>query len=308
HKLLLLKNERIEEQNEYLKEYQEELIAQNAELYAQQEEIEAQSDLIMAQHDRINYQNTEIHQGLSYARRIQKSIMPKETKLLEFFPKSFLLFEPKDILSGDFFWTSALASKRIVAVADCTGHGVPGAMLSMLGMASLNEIVLNSLNTEPGFILEKLRRRVIRSLQYAQEQSVTHDGMDIALCVFDTSNNTVQYAGAYNSLIHVCNGIFMEYFADRMPIGTHNGKLPPFTTQTIQYHSGDVFYLFSDGYADQFGGPDSKKFKKTAFKNYLFEIHQHPMQDQKELLGHTFHTWRGDREQIDDVTVVGIRI
>jgi serine phosphatase RsbU (regulator of sigma subunit) len=222
------------------------------------------------------------------------------------------LFKPRDIVSGDFFWIKHVNQYVILAAADCTGHGVPGAFMSLLGISFLNEIVQRREITQANQVLNELRKQIRNSLRQHGQAEESKDGIDMALCVIDEKRNTLQFAGANNPLylIRDMNGApeLTEYKADKMPLGYYPGKFNTFTNNDIQLEYGDVLYLFSDGFIDQKGGRGNKKFMSRKFKNLLIDIHQEPMQDQKNILDKTITDWMGDRPQIDDILVIGVRV
>jgi len=222
------------------------------------------------------------------------------------------LFRPRDIVSGDFYWVSAKTEKTMVAVADCTGHGVPGAFMSILGITFLNEIAQND-NLHADTILNQLREQVIKSLKQTGKDLENKDGMDMALCIIDWENARIEYAGANIPLVLLRSTSsspdeLIEVSPDRMPIGIYEHTTKPFTRHTIPVLSGDCIYLFSDGFCDQFGGSDLKKFKKKNLKKMLTEIHTLSMTEQKKRLKQILDKWRGDLPQVDDILMLGIKI
>jgi serine phosphatase RsbU (regulator of sigma subunit) len=259
-------------------------------------------------YDIIEEKNRDITGSINYASRIQRAILPDINEIPELAGNSFILYLPKDIVSGDFFWFSQLSGKLIVVAGDCTGHGVPGALMSMLGISFLEEIVNNREVSDSALILNELRKEVQRALRQKGEREEAKDGMDIALCVIDTEKNTIQYSGAFNNLYLIRNKELLEFQADRMPIGIFDLSGKEFTSQTIKFKRGDIIYMFSDGYADQFGGPNNKKFKYTVFKELLLAIHQLPLNEQKARLEEEFFKWRGGNPQTDDVVVFGVKL
>jgi serine phosphatase RsbU (regulator of sigma subunit) len=263
---------------------------------------------LKAAYDEISRKNKEITDSINYASRIQGALLPQNENLSKAFPDHFVLFLPRDVVSGDFYWAADIGKKMVFAAADCTGHGVPGALMSMLGISFLNELVVERRQTHPGEILDSLRREVIKALKQTGREDEQKDGMDIALCTYDTGSGMLQFAGAYNPLYLVREGSLEEYKADRMPISYYHGMTDPFRTNTIQLQKGDALYLFSDGYADQFGGPDRKKFKYKSLKELIEQLHDQPMEQQKAILQERFFSWKGEVEQIDDVVMIGIRI
>jgi serine phosphatase RsbU (regulator of sigma subunit) len=217
------------------------------------------------------------------------------------------MFRPKDIVSGDFYWGQERGELLCFAAADCSGHGVPGAFMSMLGIAYLNDIVNSREFNNAADILNMLREEVIQALKQKGLEGETQDGMDISLCVYDRKNRLIHYAGANNPLYIIKENQFSKIDADKMPIGIHRFLDKPFKNNTFKVAKGDGVYLFSDGYADQFGGDDGKKFKYKAFREMLFSNFLLPMEEQKSITETTFDLWRGDNEQVDDVLVIGLR-
>lgn len=258
-------------------------------------------------YDIIEEKNRDITASINYASRIQRALLPDPGEVKGLSTNSFILFLPKDIVSGDFYWFSELAGKLILAAGDCTGHGVPGALMSMLGISFLEEIVNNREISDSDKILNELRKEVQRALHQKGAREEAKDGMDISLCVIDRKKNTIHFSGAYNSLYLIRKGELQEFSADRMPIGIFDLSDRSFSKQTIKIIKGDTIYMFSDGYADQFGGPNGKKFKYSQLKELLVSGHKLPLKKQKEKLESEFLKWKGDNPQTDDVLVIGIR-
>jgi len=278
----------------------------NEEIQTQRDEIEAQRDTATQQRDQIAKQNRIITESIEYASRIQSAVLPQEQTIQQFFPDYFIYYQPKNIVSGDFYWISQIDGKVIIAAADCTGHGVPGAFMSMLGVAFLNEIVNQSKIVRPDQILNQLRSKVIDALHQSAKKRGARDGMDISLSMIDKKTNQMHFSGAYNPLYLIRDNSIQEIKADRMPIGVHSVyQDTPFSVDTIQLQEGDRLYLFSDGYFDQFGGEKGNKFSKKAFKNVLLEIHEEAMNSQKKILDQKLTAWKGSRPQIDDIMVMG---
>jgi serine phosphatase RsbU (regulator of sigma subunit) len=258
-------------------------------------------------YDEIKLINQEITASINYASRIQAALLPQKEVLNKTLPDHFILFLPRDIVSGDFYWASQTDQKIIFCAADCTGHGVPGAFMSMLGITFLDEIV-NQRNVQAvNEILNNLRKEVIKALKQTGKEQEQKDGMDIALCKYDKESGKLEFAGAYNPIYFIRNEELEEFKADRMPIGYLEDIPQSFQSQTIQIKKGDTVYLFSDGYADQFGGPDGKKYKYGTLKEFLLKIHKQPMSEQKTLLEKNFRSWKGNRDQIDDIILMGVR-
>jgi serine phosphatase RsbU (regulator of sigma subunit) len=277
----------------------------NRTISLQKDEIEEQRDLAAAQRDMISYQKKHITDSIMYALRIQTALIPP----LELFSdklEHFVLYKPLAIVSGDFYWVSSHGNLQVIISADCTGHGVPGAFMSMLGVTMLNEIVNGKRILMPDQIIENLRKGIIKSLNQVAEEDSIKDGMDIAVCVIDFDKNILWYAGANNPLYLVRGGELTHYRADKMPVAIHY-KMAPFTLQKIELQKGDAFYIFSDGYSDQFGGPKQKKFMSMQLKETLVAMAGKPMLQQGERLNEIFEEWRGDSPQVDDVTLIGVR-
>ncbi len=285
-----------------------EVVHQKEEIEAQRDEIEAQRDLATQQRDMITQQKQEITDSIHYAKRIQTALLPPTQIINKYLTDHFILFKPKDIVSGDFYWMTEKNEKLIVTAVDCTGHGVPGAFMSMLGVAYLNEIVNRMDDVDASELLNQLREYVIHSLRQKETEGETKDGMDMALCIIDTKQQTLQFAGANNPLYLLHNDIITETKGDKMPIGIHARDNQPFTNHAINLISGDAIYLFSDGYADQFGGPEGKKFKYKPFKDLLIKNNYLSMEEQKKVLDEMFLKWKGELPQVDDVVVIGIKV
>jgi serine phosphatase RsbU (regulator of sigma subunit) len=252
--------------------------------------------------------NNEITDSINYAKRIQEALLPAANELSNAFSDSFILYKPKDIVSGDFYWVHKEKDVLYFAVGDCTGHGVPGGFMSMLGHSFLNEVVNERGVREPAAVLNQLRDKVISSLRQKGASGENKDGMDITFVVIDRLKNKLHYAAANNSF-YIIRGVgTTEYKADKQPIGYYSNTLKPFTQHSIDLAKGDCVYLFTDGYPDQFGGNKGKKFKYSSLQKLLEQNAGLPMNKQQEVLIDTFETWRGRYEQTDDVCVAGIRI
>ena len=269
-------------------------------------EITEQRDVAREQRDRIAAQKKEILDSIIYARRIQKAILPNIEMIQESLQHFFILFKPRDIVSGDFYWESRVDDEIIVIAADCTGHGVPGAFMSMLGVTFLNEIINSKKITKPGKILDLLRDKVINSLNQ-QYDNPLRDGMDISVINYNFSTKQVSFAGANNPLFLVHEGELTEIKADKMPIALYD-KMVSFSSNEVELQQGDCLYIFSDGFVDQFGGPKDKKFMKKRFKQLLIDNHNLPMDEQKDLLDKAYEEWKGEGEQVDDVLVIGLKV
>jgi serine phosphatase RsbU (regulator of sigma subunit) len=277
----------------------------NRTISLQKDEIEQQRDLAAAQRDQIAYQKQHITDSIMYAKRIQTALIPS----LELFSdklEHFVLYKPLAIVSGDFYWVSSQGNLQVIISADCTGHGVPGAFMSMLGVTMLNEIVNGKHILMPDQIIENLRQGIIKSLNQVAEEDSVKDGMDIAVCLVDFDKNKLWYAGANSPLYLVRGTELAHYRADKMPVAIHY-RMDPFNLHEIDIRKGDAFYIFSDGFADQFGGPKQKKFMSMQLREALVEMSGKPMLYQGERLNEIFEEWRGDSPQVDDVTLIGVR-
>ena len=262
---------------------------------------------IQRQKDEIAEQKKEIMDSIYYARRIQKAVLPDDHLANKNMPEHFVLYLPRDIVSGDFYWIAEKDDNTIFAAADCTGHGVPGAFMSMLGMSYLKEIVNKSKRLSSSKILDKLRDHVKATLSQSTKGG-QQDGMDIALCILNKEKKSLQYSGAFHPLYLIRNGNLSEYKPDLMPIGIYIRKEKPFKSHNIRTAKGDCYYIFSDGYADQFGGENRKKFLARSFKKLLLSIHNKPIEEQREILFETLKQWMDGYEQVDDILVIGFRI
>ena len=252
----------------------------------------------------IEQHQKEIIDSINYAKRIQQAVLKEEEHVSQHLPPHFILFKPKDIVSGDFYWALEKAGYLYVTAADCTGHGVPGAFLTMLGTSFLNEINAKDDVLSPAEILDQLRAKIVNELG---RQGTTKDGMDISLMRLDLKTNELMWAGAYNPLWYITEGKLKEIKANKQPIG-YTDDPKPFTNHTVSLNSGDMIYLFTDGFADQFGGEKGKKFKYKQLEEKLLAISNKELIEQKEILHQVFTDWKGNLEQVDDVTVIGIKL
>ena len=264
--------------------------------------------LLAGQNDLLEHQKEEITDSIRYASLIQKATLPAKDYTDSVLPEHFIYYKPRDIVSGDFYWIDRTGDHIIVAAADCTGHGVPGAIVSMLGLSALKKIAGRMKTPKADEILNELRGEIIHLLNPVGSADRRQDGMDIALVVIHTQNREMEYAGAYNPLYVIRDGQLIEKKANKMPIGLYVKKEESFTAHMLDYQSGDAIYLFSDGYADQFGGTDGAKFKTKNFKELLVNINGHSMEEQMHILEKTHVEWKGKYPQIDDILVIGIKL
>lgn len=297
HKENEILEKKIELRTEQLKHANEELLAMN-------EEINTQMTII-------EHKNTNITSSIQYAKIIQRAVFPSLEKLDAYFDQYFVLFSPKDIVSGDFYYTKQKGKNLYIAAADCTGHGVPGAFMSVLGISHLNEIISKGVLVKPYEILNELRIRIKKSLHQEGKKGQTQDGMDIALCAIDLENTTIQYAGAHCPLYLIRKNDsgfeLIEFKADLMPIGVHPKDEKSFTNYDIPLKHGDTLYLFTDGYVSQTGGTNFETFKRKRFQEVLLKIQEHNLEEQKRILEQTLTNWQGNYDQVDDILIIGMR-
>ncbi|MBA2612775.1 MAG: tetratricopeptide repeat protein [Bacteroidetes bacterium] len=274
------------------------------------------SRLLSKQVNEINYQNAiikeknkDITDSIQYAKRLQEAVFPETDVLNTFFAESFVLFRPKDIVSGDFYWFEEVGDKTIIVVGDCTGHGVPGAFMSILGHNLLNQIILEEGTIAPGRILNILDKRVTNALNKRESKEANNDGMDMVICVIDKAHKKLTYAGANRPLVIRRAEQLIELKPDKHAIGgVQDSTCKLFTQQEINIQDEDVMYMFSDGYYDQFGGPKGKKFKYKQLTGHILSMASKPLEEQKKILSDAIITWQGNLEQVDDICVIGIKI
>ena len=264
-----------------------------------------QKHVIDIQRKIVEEKNKEILDSIKYAKRIQTAILPPQKIVRQYLEDSFILYKPKDIVAGDFYWLETIDNLTFFAAADCTGHGVPGAMVSVMCSNALTKAVKELNIYQPSLILDKTVE--LLEERFSRSESEIYDGMDVALCCLNHETSTLSYAGANNSLYIIKDGLLNEIKADKQPIGRYFYR-KEYTNHSIDISDGDCFYIFSDGYPDQFGGPKNKKFKYKPFKRLLEEIHSKPMMEQRDILDKTIEEWKGNLEQIDDICVIGLRI
>ena len=299
----------IEDQKSQIEVHNQQLFQQKEEIVAQRDEIEAQRDLVMEQMETISHQKKEILDSIQYAYRIQCAVLPPMYYVKQCLPNSFVLYMPKDVVSGDFYFVEQVDGYTVVAAVDCTGHGVPGAMMSVIGYDLLNQAVKINKLTKPSKILNFLDVGVTDMLRQTNNESGVKDGMDLSVLSIHNQIRTVEFSGAYNPVYFIHKGQLTEVKGDKLPIGVNeDGVADEFTNHAIPVSQGDMLYIFSDGYADQFGGPKGKKFKYKQMKELMTSICENSLEDQHLKLKESFNFWRGEQEQVDDVLVIGIRI
>jgi phosphoserine phosphatase RsbU/P len=284
-------------------------LSENNKQLTQQNQLQKkQAEEVKRQYKVMEDQRKDMIDDITYSRRIQNAIMPSKEHISILFSEYFLFNKPKRIVSGDFYWISFKDNRTILAVADCTGHGISGAFLTIAGTAYLNEII-NFCKPDPAEILNQLRLRIMRLLNQKGLEGEATDGMDISLCIFDFTEMKVQYAGANNATYVVRKNSELQILsADRMPIGIHEHYNRSFNNKELNVEKGDMIYLFSDGYADQFGGPEDQKFRYKRLQNLCVENHAKSMNEQYDAFERTMDEWIGYRDQVDDMLIIGIRI
>lgn len=301
----------ISNSNIILNQQYDDLCEKSAIVSEQKEELEAQRDAISSQKSELERVYSELNESIDYAMQIQSSVLPEFTEVKEHCNDYFIFYRPRDFVSGDFYWSAFIEGRLILAVADCTGHGVPGGFMSMLGMTYLKQIVTKEYITQSDVILKKLRREIITTLRQKGSIGEHKDGMDISLCSIDVKTLEMQWSGAYNPCIIIRDDELIEIKGDKMPVAIYD-RMDKFTLHHFQLQKGDVIYLYTDGYADQFGGPKEKRFNSKNVKSLLLEISQKPMNIQRQELEDRLSAWMHSdnklNEQLDDITIVGVRI
>ncbi len=264
--------------------------------------------ILKSQNEIIEEKNKSITDSINYAKRLQTAILPPNDFVTSILPEHFIVYQPKDIVSGDFYWVSHHGTKIMVAAIDCTGHGVPGALLSIVGHNAINQTVNESGILQPSKVLDSMNT-LIKKILHQDKGSDIRDGMDMALCTFDKTTNTLEYAGANNPVFIISDGKLNVIKGSKLTVGSmEEDKVEPPVNHSIQLKKGDCFYIFSDGYVDQFGGKDNKKFKTSKFQKLLILINNQTMHEQEKSIGKAFKDWKGNNEQVDDVLIIGIRV
>ncbi|MBI2271830.1 MAG: tetratricopeptide repeat protein [Bacteroidetes bacterium] len=258
---------------------------------------------------KIEDQSVEIQKSINYAKQIQEALLPDMDTIIEGLPGAFVVYKPKDVVSGDFYWYADWNNSHVIAAIDCTGHGVPGAFMSVMAHNILSQMISVSVINRPGYVLENLHEIVRASLKQHKIDSTSRDGMDIAMCRISNDKKTLEFAGAMRPIYHVRNGILNEIKGDKYAIGGYQSEgIRKFTTHKMELEKGDCIYLCSDGYADQFGGPEGKKFMTKRLKELLVSISPLSASKQKATLEKSFTDWKADKEQIDDILVIGVKV
>ncbi|MGZ4117904.1 MAG: SpoIIE family protein phosphatase, partial [Bacteroidia bacterium] len=274
-----------------------------------EDKVDERTEELAVKNSELAEKNKDITDSIRYAKRIQEAILPPEKVIRKYLADAFVFSKPKDIVSGDFYWIDKKGDTILFAAVDCTGHGVPGAFMSIVGYNILNQAINESTSIAPASLLDKLNKGVSETLNQTSEDTKLRDGMDVALCTVNFKTMELQYAGAYNPLLIVRNKEIIELKADSIAIGSYTEtQKQPYTNHTIQLQKGDTIYVFSDGYADQFGGPDGKKFKINQLKTMLINLSGAPMHQQKMTLEKSIEEWRGVLQQVDDMLIIGVRV
>lgn len=272
-------------------------------------EVVKQKEEIDKQRTQIEEYFVQVTDSIKYAKKIQEAILPPESYVRKLLPDSFIFYRPKDIVSGDFYWLGEANDKVFFAAVDCTGHGVPGAFMSIVGYNQLKQAIITSNGENPAIILDHLNKGVTETLHQRDADSTSKDGMDIAICSLNHKTLELEYAGAFNPLYLLRNGEIIQTKGDKFPIGSFlEGETGSFTNNKVQLQKGDQVYVFSDGYADQFGGPRGKKFMYKQFRDLLLVNSKLDLSDQKDKLKESLFEWMKDEEQVDDILVMGVRV
>ena len=270
-------------------------------------EKEQASLIVSKQKEELAVKNKNITDSIYYAKRIQDALMPSDKLIRRMLPSSFVYLKPRDIVSGDFYWITERDHKVYLAAVDCTGHGVPGAIMSILGFELFRNTFAKMKEDNPASFLTALNEEFTRFLSDEQNYNL-RDGMDVSLCIFDMQNKILQFAGAINSLYIIRDNKIKEFKADRFSVSLFKERnLQHFNNTVIELKKNDMIYMFSDGYANQFGGPEGKKYKYRRFRHLLLNIHKLPLEEQRQFLDESIDNWKGDLEQVDDILIIGVK-
>jgi serine phosphatase RsbU (regulator of sigma subunit) len=308
----ILEKKVVERTAEIVKQ-KEEILEKNKELEQQKEEILTQRDEIQIQRNVIERKNKNITASITYAQRIQQAILPDDEEIKSLLHESFVFYKPKDIVSGDFYWISDNndPDDKIIYVAavDCTGHGVPGAFMSIMGHSILKQAIFEQKLKQPAEIIHFISKEINILLRQKEKNKAVKDGMDIALLAFHPGNMKLEYAGVHNPLYLVTNNELVHYKADTFPIGEiFYSKIKAYTNNQVCIKKGDMLYIFSDGFVDQYGGIERKKYMSKRFKELLLSLHKLEISEQKKKLEAEFDSWKANYDQIDDVLIIGFKI
>lgn len=295
-------------QNKELHQQKEEILSINEQLEQRKEELQINLEVISDLNNQLKSKNKSITDSINYARRIQDAILPSEEKMGRVLNDYFVLYKPCDIVSGDFYWMHTSENYEIIAAVDCTGHGVPGGFMSMLGFSLLNDVVQNSKQIKANEILNRLKDKLKESLNQNNKNTTQADGLDIALCVIDKKKSIIQFSGAYMPFTVLRNNELIHLKGDKMPIGRYIKEIPSFTNHELSIEDGDSFYLYSDGFQDQMGGAENKRFLSNNLKKLILEIGSLSFNEQKLMLDETIESWKGKNQQMDDIMVIGFKL
>jgi serine phosphatase RsbU (regulator of sigma subunit) len=305
--------EKVEERTQEIQFQKDEIQHQQIEIVEQRDQLKIQKEILEIQKKVLMEKNKNMEDSIRYAKRIQKAILPQINSIKTILPDSFIYNQPKDIVSGDFYWIDKSngdnSSKIFFAAVDCTGHGVPGAFMSIVGYNGLNKIIHEYKLGDPAEILNQLNQEVRQTLRQENNNAEIKDGMDIALCSLDKVNNILEFSGANSAMYLIRKNQLQIIKGDRFPIGVHKEEERPlFSKNTIKVEKGDAIYIFSDGYMDQFGGPKGKKFKQQKFVDMLLSVQDLEMEEQKIHIQKTIEIWQGNTFQVDDILVIGVKV
>jgi serine phosphatase RsbU (regulator of sigma subunit) len=289
-----------------MKKTYEQLVIENKKL---KERLISSSRELTQRNEFLTEQHKHFSDSITYAERIQSAIMPPDSLIKKALPESFIFYLPRDIVSGDFYFVEDLGDEVVFAAVDCTGHGIPGALISVIGFNCIHRAVTEKYLTEPAEILKFLDVGVNERLRQTDNESGVKDGMELSLCHLNKKTRVLQYSGAYSPIYIISNGELTIIRADKFEIGVNpDGVADNYTNHTVQLKKDDCVYLFSDGYADQFGGPKGKKFMYKQLRDTLLAVNEKSMKEQKEILSAVFHKWKNKEEQVDDVLLIGVRV
>jgi phosphoserine phosphatase RsbU/P len=277
-------------------------------IYFFRTEFQRYTGIIEVQHEELTEKSNEINASIRYAKRIQNTMLESGNEIRNIKSGSFIYYQPKDVVSGDFYWYKKENGIHFIACADCTGHGIPGAFMCMIGITLLNEIVHLNPGSDTGKILDQLNHSLIKLLKQRQEEKTVKDGMEISLLAIDEGNREVHFSGANTDIFLFRKNVLHEIKGDDQPIGLHLGEVKPFSTHKINTEADDLIYMYTDGYADQFGGPNGKKFNYPQLRKVFSEINSLPMKEQETEIRKRFENWKGDYEQLDDVCIIGVKV
>jgi len=306
--IIIISYRKLKYYNNQLLKLNAEINEQKAEITAQRDDIEEKNELITHQYELLEKRNNDLNASLDYAKRIQESIFPKAEVFQNYFSDYFILYRPKEKVGGDFYWAIENNNDIFVAVGDSTGHGVPGALLSFMGIAGLNQIYSHNNNIRTDRLLDRFREQIINNFQKTKNKTYSNQSIDIALINYNKELNTLQFSGAYNSIFLVRNGVLTEYKADKIPVGNSRKIEIKYSLTELDLQKDDIIYLYSDGYQDQLGGRTSRKFLKSKFRDLIEGLNTYGLDEQKKILEVVLEGWKSEIFQVDDICVVALKI